>query len=246
MSISTASIGAFTKSRSVSPRSSPPLISGTPQTDTYDILRAENGSYTVGVEYGNLNAYDQLWQYVTTHDMSNNANYYFLQGDDANGVPDPSIPNSDVLLDVDNLIDYMITVYQGGNLDAPISSFLGNTGVNNFFAIRDENGRQGFIFLQHDAEWNLQSVNADRIGPYNAGGPGDFDHFNPQYLFQVLTANAEFRQTFADIVQADFTGNGPMTNANMLARYQANANDLSVAIYAESAGGGTPRARPTR
>ena len=177
---------------------------GEPKTDTYDILRAENGSYTVGVEYGNLNAYYQLWQFVTTHDMSNNANYYFLQGDKANGVPDPSIPNSDVLLNVTNLIDYMITVYQGGNLDAPISSFLGNTGVNNFFAIRDEDGREGFDFLQHDAEWNLQSLNADRIGPYNAGGPGDFAHFNPQYLFQVLTANAEFRQTFADMVQEEF------------------------------------------
>ena len=70
--------------------------------------------------------------------------------------------------------------------------------------IRDEDGREGFVFLQHDAEWSLQSVNADRIGPYNVGGPGDFDQFNPQYLFQVLTANAEFRQTFADMVQAEF------------------------------------------
>ena len=84
--------------------------------------------------------------------MSNNANYYFIQGDNADGVPDPSIPNSDVLLDVDNLIDYMMIVYQGGNEDAPISFFLGNTGINNFFAVRDEDGRQGFVFIQHDDE----------------------------------------------------------------------------------------------
>ena len=107
-----------------------PLFAATylnePTTDTYDILRAENGSYTVGVEYGNLNAYHQLWSYVTTNNMANNANYYFIQGDNAQGQPDPSIPNSDVLLNVDNLIDYMITIYQGGDLDAPISAFLGD------------------------------------------------------------------------------------------------------------------------
>ena len=201
----------------------------------YDIIRAENGSYTVEATQGNLNAYDTLWSYVTTHDMSQNSNYYFLQGMNANGVPDPSIPNSDVLLNVDNLIDFMLVTYQGGNLDGPISSFLGNTAVNNFFAVRDETGRQGFLYVQHDAEWTLQSVNQNRIGPYNAGGPGDESHFNPQYLFQVLTANADFRQRFADIVQADTTGNGPLTNANMLARYEASASQLNVAIIGESA-----------
>ena len=196
---------------------------------------------------GNLNAYYQLWQYVTTHDMSNNANYYFIQGDNANGVPDPSIPDSDVLLDVDNLIDYMIDIYQGGNLDAPISSSLATRPsiISSRFAMTA--GRQGFVFLQHDAEWTLQSVNTDRIGPYNAGGPGDFDHFNPQYLFQVLTENAEFRQTFADEVQAQFTGDGAMTNANMLARYEANCEAHQTwRSLPRALAGGTPRARPTR
>ncbi len=201
----------------------------------YDILRAENGSYQIEATQGNTNAYYQLWLYVTTHDMSNNANYYLLQGDNANGVPDPSIPDSDVLLDVDNLIDYMIDIYQGGNLDAPISNFLGNTGINNFFAVYNTAGRQGFVFLQHDAEWTLQSDSTDRIGPYNAGGPGDFAHFNPQYLFQVLTANAEFRQTFEDQVQALFYGDGAMTNANMLPRYELTAEQIGPAIVAESA-----------
>src|SRR4051794_8207844 len=117
--------------------------------------------------------------------MADNANYFYIQGKNANGVNDPSIPNSAVLLNVDNLIDYMILIYQSGNLDAPISQFLNNTGVNNFYAIRSRTGRDGFAFLQHDGEHTLRDVNANRIGPYNAGGPGDFSHFNPQYLFQV-------------------------------------------------------------
>ena len=210
----------------------------------YDVIRAENGSYTVAATQGTIDAYNQLWQYVTTHDMSNNANYYFLQGKNALGVDDPSIPSSDVLLDVDDLIDFMIDIYQGGNLDSPISNFLGNTAVNNFFAVRDETGRQGFQWIQHDAEWTFQSVSQSRIGPYNAGGPGDSQHFNPQYLFQVLTANPEFRQRFADLIQQNFYGNGAMTNANMLARYQANVNAINVAIIGESARWGDAQ-RPT-
>ena len=52
-------------------------------------------------------------------------------------------------------------------------------------------------------------MNENRIGPYNAGGPGDFNHFNPQYLFQVLMANAEFKQEFEDQVQANSTAMAP-------------------------------------
>ena len=206
-----------------------------PKTDPFDILKAENGSYTIGVENGNTNAYFQLWQYVTTHDMSNNANYYFIQGDNPQGVTDPSIPDSDVLLDVDNLMAYMMTVYQGGNEDGPISLPLNNTGINNFYAVRDEDGRQGFVFIQHDDEQTFQDVNENRTGPFNIGGPGDFNHFNPQYLFQILMANADFKQQFDDQVQAQFNGSGALTNANMLAHYQSLASGISVAINAESA-----------
>src|SRR5262249_55913701 len=136
---------------------------------------------------------------------------------------------------VDNLIVYMIGILQGGNLDAPISNFLNNVGVNNFFALRDETGRSGFIFVQHDSEHTLLDVNANRNGPYNSGGPGDFGHFNPQYLHQVLMQNAEYRQEFADILQKEFFNNGPMSVANMQARYQLDVNALNTAIIAESA-----------
>ena len=60
-STSTASTGAFTKSRSESTRSIAANYLGEPKTDNYDILRAENGSYTIGAEHGNTNAYYQLW-----------------------------------------------------------------------------------------------------------------------------------------------------------------------------------------
>jgi hypothetical protein len=210
----------------------------------WDVVKVDVPTYTIYATNGSLGAYQQLWQYVLTHDMSSNANYYFLQGKNANGVDNPSIPNSDVLLDVDNLIDYMMLIYQSGNLDAPISNFLSNKGVNNFFALRDETGRRGFIYVQHDSEHTLLNDNANRTGPFNAGGPNDFLHFNPQYLSQVLMANADYRQRFADLIQKSFFGNGPMTVVNMQARYQVDVNTLSTAIIGESARWGDSK-RPT-
>src|SRR5207244_13534433 len=59
-------------------------------------------------------------------------------------------PAYEVLLDVDNLIDYMLVIFYGGNLDAPISNFIGNTSPNNWFGFRHTNGLSGFRFVAQD------------------------------------------------------------------------------------------------
>jgi hypothetical protein len=210
--------------------------------DDYDVVKVEAGPYTIYATDGNLNAYQRLWQYATTPGFfASNSNYFRLQGKDANGNDDLSIPDEDVLIDVDNLIVYMLGIFHGGNLDAPISAFLGNTAVNNFFAIRNRTGRDGFIYIQHDAEHTLRNVNENRMGPYNTAS---FDRFNPQYLHQQLMANAEYRQRFGDLVQQLFIGDGPMSVVNAQARYQADVNALNTAIIAESVRWGDAK-RPT-
>lgn len=208
----------------------------------YDVIKPEAGPYNIYATDGNLDAYYSLWQAVTTQDLSNNTNYFHLQGKDANGIDDPAIPNADVLLDVDNLIVYMLGILHGGNLDAPISAFLGNQGVNNFFAIRDRTGRRGFTYIQHDAEHTLHNVGEDRNGPFPAGQT--FERFNPQFLHQQLMANAEYRLKFADAVQKYFFNNGPMTAANSVQRFQKDVDQLYTAIIAESARWGDAK-RPT-
>jgi hypothetical protein len=209
--------------------------------DDYDVVKVDAGPYSIYATNGDLDAYRRLWTAVSTQNLSLAANYYRLQGKDASGIDDLSIPNSDVLLDVDNLITYMIGIFHGGNLDAPISAFLGNTRVNNFFAIRNRNGREGFKYIQHDAEHTLLNVNENRMGPYSTAG---FDYFNPQYLHQRLMANVEYRMRFADLVQKNFLNNGPMSVAKAQARYQADVNALNTAIIAESARWGDSK-RPT-
>ena len=210
--------------------------------NNYDVIKVDPGPYTAYATDGNMIAYTKLWQDATTMDFSSNANYYFIQGKNASGVDDPSIPNEEVLLDVDNLIDYMMVTLHGGNLDAPISAFLGNNGINNFFALRDRTGRRGFVYIQHDSEHTLHNISEDRNGPFPAGD--QLQYFNPQYLHQKLMANAEYRQRFADAVQKAFFNDGPMTVANMQARFQKDVDALNLPIIAESVRWGDAK-RPT-
>jgi len=112
-------------------------------------------------------------------------------------------PNYEVLLDVDNVIDYMTLSIFGGNRDGPIGMYSNpaNTGLNNFFTIRDRTGETGFQFYMHDSEHTLRSVTEDRIGPFNHSNFDNANYFNPQTLHQKLMANEEYRIAFADNVQ---------------------------------------------
>jgi hypothetical protein len=65
------------------------------------------------------------------------AEYYDLMGLAADGVTPNTSP---VLLDADNLIDYMLNTFWTGNLDGCTSAFLGENNANNWFGARDRTG----------------------------------------------------------------------------------------------------------
>ena len=79
--------------------------------------------------------------------------YMQLQGKNPDGTRNLAYP---VLLDVDNLIEYMQVIFYSGDRDAPISNFLGNTSPNNWFGIRNRNGDDGFRFIVHDRRAHAQ------------------------------------------------------------------------------------------
>jgi hypothetical protein len=202
----------------------------------YDVIKPEAGAYAIYATDGNLDAWGRLWNAVNQNQSSNlptvssNSEYLKLQGKNPDGSDNPSY---EVLLDVDNLANYMIGILYGGNLDAPISAFLNNERVNNFFAIRDRTGRQGFKYFMHDSEHTLRNVNENRNGPWPAGS--DFNYSNPQWLHQRLMTNAEYRIRFADIVEKNFYYNGALSVSSSQARFNAEAAKINQAIYAESA-----------
>src|SRR5205814_5091964 len=120
---------------------------GTP--DDYDVIKTsgDNG-YNIYATDGNLNAWNDYWNEVlalkalsdgggTTTDL--NATYLKMQGLNPDGSRNPNYP---VYLDVNNLIDYNLINFYGGNLDAALSNFLGNNQPNNIFMIRNRNGNE--------------------------------------------------------------------------------------------------------
>lgn len=202
--------------------------------DDYDVIKVESGPYTTQATDGNFDAWNRLWDAVAGPDrldLSRNAAYYQLQGKNPDGSANPAFEN---LVDVDNLIDYMLVILYGGNLDAPVSAFLGNGSPNNFFAIRDRTGGSGgFKFIMHDAEHTLLDPNENRNGPFPAGE--ELSKFNPQYLHQQLMANAAYRLRFADHVRKAFGPGGVLSPEVAQARFQSEADQIRLAIVAESA-----------
>ncbi len=204
----------------------------------YDVIKAEAGPYTIYATDGNLDAWYRLWDVMQQNHpvntnlplVSDNQEFLKLQGKNPDGTDNPAY---EVLLDVDNMAVYMIGILFGGNLDAPISNFLGNTRVNNFYALRNRTGRDGFKFFLHDSEHTLRNVNENRNGPWPAGD--EFSYSNPQWFHQRLMTNAEYRMRFADLVQDYFFNGGPLTVQANQDRFLSEAAVIDQAIIAESA-----------
>lgn len=207
--------------------------------EDYDVIKVESFPHHIEATDGNLEAWRQLWNEAKSGFESDEA-YYRIQGLNVDGSRNPPYP---VLLDVDHLIDYMLVIFYTGDLDAPISHFLGNAQTNNWFGIRNRNGEEGFRFFVHDAEWTLLDVNRNRLGPWRAGDT--FEQSNPQWIHQQLMQHAEYRLRFADRAHKYLFNGGALTPEASLARLEARADEIDLAIIAESARwGDAQRARP--
>ncbi|MBX3732946.1 MAG: lamin tail domain-containing protein [Verrucomicrobiae bacterium] len=209
--------------------------------EDFDVIKVEAGPYTINATDGNLDAWNELYN-LCRAGITNDAVYLKLQGMNPDGTPNPAYRN---LLDVDNLIDYMLVIFYGGNLDAPISNFLGNTSPNNFYGVRDRTGRSGgFKYFVHDAEHTLLDLGENRTGPF-ASGSSSVSKSNPQYFFQRLAVNPEFRMRLADRIHRHFFNEGALTPSAGQARFSRRTNEIFSAVVLESARwGDAKRATP--
>jgi len=211
----------------------------------YDTIKVNpDDGYVISNTDGNFDAWLRLWMQATNG--FTDARYFQVQGLNPDGTPNPAYEN---LIDVDNLIDYMLVILWGGNLDAPISNFLGNTSPNNFFAVRNRDGLHGgFRFMAHDSEHTLLDVNADRTGPFPAGDPvtgGGFPKSNPQYIFQQMWSSPEFKIKMADLAQKHLLSpGGALTAGPALSRFYFRSNEIFQAVNAESARWGNANHSP--
>lgn len=215
------------------------------ETD-YDVVKVEAGPYVINATDGNLDAWQRLYDAVNdiaaTTDATERFNKYLkLQGKNPDGGDNAAF---EVLLDVDNLIDYNLIAMWGGNLDAPVSAFLGNQAPNNWYGIRSRaaDNRLGFQFFSHDSEHTLLNANEDRVGPFPAGEA--FEKSSPQWMLQQLMHVEEFRVTFGDTVQKHLFNGGALTQDAATARFLNRTNEIQQAIIAESARWGDSKRAP--
>jgi len=207
------------------------------EKEEYDVVKAEQeAGYTIGATDGTLAAWQDLWNKGKTHRASpTDANYFRMMGRAADGVTPTADP---VLLDADNLVDYMLLTFWTGNLDGATSAFLGNNRANNWFGSRrrDNNPGQGFQFYVHDFEHSFFWVEEDRTGPFVfPDDEANFAYSNPAFLHQDLTGNAEYRMLWADRVQKHLFNGGPLEPAAWSNRTNKLATIVDQAIIAESA-----------
>ncbi len=198
--------------------------------DDYDTVKAVgDGAYEIEATDGTLDAWRDLWN-LANLEFGNHTIYNRAQGLNPDGTRNPAYP---VYLDIDNLIDYMIQVFYDGDRDAPISNFLSNDKPNNWYGIRSRVGDTGFRYFVHDAEHIMSRGLPSRVGPFPAGD--QFQYSNPQWIHQELMAHPDYCLRFADHAQRSLFDSGILTPTYAIERLRRRANQIDMAIIAESA-----------
>jgi hypothetical protein len=234
-------------------------------SDDYDVVKSGDGwPASIEVTDGNFDAYREVWN-LCLSGFGTNDNYFKLQGLNPDGTRNSSLK---VLVDVDNLIDFMLNIFYAGNFDASTTKFDNNKSPRNFYAIYNRNNsNNGFQFFIHDAEHTLRTtpgewgdwyksdptvgvnenrVNIGAITTYLKMTVSDFTKFHPQWLHFKLSDNAEYRMRFADHVYKHFFNDGWMMPKKASELFLSRKNEIDGAIIAESARWGDVYASPSR
>ena len=187
--------------------------------EDWDIIRDFNELYR-----GTATAWNDMFTLARqlTSSPAPNAIFWQLQGRNADGTVNPSLP---VYLDVDNLIDYMLVHIYAGVEDWP---------SHNWFASRNRvDPGTGFQFYVWDQEIALEGRFRDRTDVNNS--------FTPAELYSLLRSSPEFKLRFADHVQQALFNGGSLTTAANQARWNARAGQIEEGIIGESARWGDAR-----
>jgi hypothetical protein len=210
--------------------------------EDYDVVKSKagNGGYDIEATDGTLDAWRQLWN-AAGSGFDNDDTYYRVQGLNPDGTRNPSYPR---LLDVDNLIDYMLCTYYVGDPDGPVSAWA--LVANNFYGIYSRANPDGFKFFRHDAEHSLYDLQESRLFAATTLAVGSaFNQSNPLWMHTHLIVHPEYRMRFADHVYKHFFNDGVLTPKACTDRFMARVHQIETAIIAESARwGDSKRAKP--
>ena len=177
----------------------------------YDVIKRED--YLEASE-GTLDKWNQLMR--LSEKASSEQTYNVIIGQQ------PLSPDTvpEVLLDVDNFMDYMLINQYGGNAD---------WDHHNWIAVCNrEDYTQGFRFICWDSEQTLYSASKNVLDVNNRDCP--------TFLFQNLMKNRTFRHRFMDRAYKHLEDDGGLLRPQSTqALWDSLQSVISFAIYAESA-----------
>ncbi|MBW8041753.1 MAG: hypothetical protein FVQ85_17390, partial [Planctomycetes bacterium] len=206
--------------------------------DDYDIVKTPGMLPTDG----NRDALDRLYD-QTMLGLDDYNRYYRVQGLNLDGTPNS---NYERLLDVDNVIDFMIIEYYTGDRDGPASRYTGRP--NNTWGTYNRVNPDGWKWFHHDNEHSLGAGSAElnMVLPFSTRGANRME-FNPHWLHeQLANINPEYRLRFADHVYKHFFNGGLLEVTSARNHIQNRADQINMAIVAESARWGDSSYYPPR
>jgi len=161
--------------------------------------------------------------------LANPMRFQRLLGNGPNGMRDPRLP---VLLDVTNLVDYMVLHIFIGADDWPDHNW--------WVARRRGPESAGFKFFAWDQEVSINSLIKQHTGWVVLRGGAPFYAEErwpntPAEIYAHCRRNAAFRQLFAERVHKHLFGNGALSVSHNVARWKNLAAQVDRALLAESA-----------
>jgi len=203
------------------------------EKDDYDVVKSYGG-----VTDGNRSSYQRLWQ-KWQQGFRTNATYYDVQGMNPDGTINP---DKERLVNIENLIDYMIITYYTGDRDGPGSRYT-QPRPNNYFGIYNRENPQGYQFFEHDSEHSLGTGENNMVSPFTRSS--SLNDFNPHTLHERFARDSEeYRMLFSDRLAMYCYNEGLLTADAGIERVDTRAEQLDPGVIAHSARwGNTSRSR---
>ncbi len=136
---------------------------------------------------------------------------------------DAGLAAVEAMLDLDDLIDYMLIHQYTVNRDGPCCFYH-----NNMRGIRRRADGELFRFFVWDMEYSLWEATDDTNVEIDVDGA-------ISHVYARLRENEDFRARYAERAAMHLTGSGALTPEAAAARYQARADEIYEALLAESA-----------
>jgi len=188
---------------------------GGAKTDIDVIKIEEDGGNHIEASEGDLEAWEQM-VYAASR-AADDTYYYRLQGLKADGEKDPE---HEVLLDIDNFIDYMLINQYGGNTD---------WDHHNWYALRRRGAEsQGFRFLCWDTELIFDNSQENVL---NINNGNSF----PTGIFHNLMGNDKFARRYLRRAKEVLSADGLLGEKSVKEVWDSLYNTISMALYDEAA-----------